>query len=384
MEIEVKGDVKPGFESVRDEFARLWQDIEIGASFCAFHQGTKIVDLWGGFTDRKMTQQWQADTLVNIYSTTKGPAALAIAILHDEGKIDYDENVAAYWPEFGGQGKHAITIAQLLSHQAGLCGLQRQLTVEDLYDWDKMVNLLAMQTPLWPPGSAAGYHAITWGYLIGELVRRLTGITLVQYFQEKVARPLNADFHIGIPESEFFRCASLIGPNHARKQPQPRSYSTEAESSELNRIAMQNPIIAPFKHACSRQWRLAEIPASNGHASARGIATIYAALAMGGTLGDITIISAEALTAATKLEVDEQIDLVLGRRVRRGRGFIINTDGDYGPNEKAFGHNGTGGSTGFADPATGVAIGFAMNQMKTESSMAPGSKSLVDAIYKCI
>lgn len=384
MEIEVKGEVKPGFESVRDEFARLWQDIEIGASFCAFHQGTKIVDLWGGYTDREMTQQWQADTLVNVYSTTKGLAALAIAILQDEGKIDYDENVAAYWPEFGGQGKHAITIAQLLSHQAGLCGFKSPLTVADLYDWEQMVNLLEMQTPLWPPGSRAGYHAVTWGYLVGELVRRLTGTTLVQYFQEKVARPLNADFHIGLPESEFPRCASLIGPNHARKRPKPQSYSTATETSALNRIAMQNPVIAPFKHACSRQWRLAEIAASNGHANARGIATIYAALAMGGTFGDTTIISAEALTAARKLEVDEQIDLVLGRRVRRGRGFIINTDGDYGPNEDAFGHNGTGGSTGFADPITGIAIGYAMNQMQPETSAIPRSKILINAVYSCI
>ena len=384
MEIEVKGDVKPGFESVRDEFARLWQDIEVGASFCAFHQGTKIVDLWGGFTDRDMTQQWQADTLVNVYSTTKGPAALAIAILQDEGKIDYDEKVAAYWPEFGGQGKHAITIAQLLSHQAGLCGFKSPLRVEDLYDWDQMVNLLEMQTPLWPPGSRAGYHAVTWGFLVGELVRRLTGQTLVQYFQEKVARPLDADFHIGLAESEFPRCASLIGPNHARKQPQPPSYSAEAETSALNRIAMQNPVIRPFKHACSRQWRLAEIAASNGHANARSIATIYAALAMGGTLNDTTIISPEALTAATKLEVDGQIDLVLGRRVRRGRGFIINTGGDYGPNEGAFGHNGTGGSTGFADPVTGIAIGYAMNQMQSEVSTIARSKILIDAVYACI
>lgn len=378
------GEVKPGFDLVRDEFARLWDDIEVGASFCVFHRGEKVVDIWGGYADREMSREWQEGTLVNVFSTTKGLVALAIAILFEEGKIDYEEKVVSYWPEFGAQGKHTITVAQLLSHQAGLCGVQSLLTVEDLYDWKKMVNLLASQPPLWTPGSCAGYHSVTWGFLVGELVRRLSGKTLVQYFSEKIAEPLGADFYIGLPESEFHRCATLIGPNHARKKPAPASDSDKSETPEFNRIAMQNPIIAPFKHACSKRWRLAEIAASNGHANARGIATIYGALAMGGTLGDTTIISAKTIGAATKIEVDEEIDLVLGRQVRRGRGFIINTNSDYGPNPNAFGHNGTGGSTGFADPETGIGIGYAMNQMKSEYPATPRSRRLIDAVYECI
>jgi CubicO group peptidase (beta-lactamase class C family) len=384
MDILVKGEVRHGFEPVRDEFIRLWQGIEVGASFCVFHRGEIVVDIWGGYTDRDMSRAWQQDTLVNVFSTTKGPVALAIAILVEEGKLDYAESVARYWPEFGARGKHSITVAQLLSHQAGLCGLPGPLTVEDLYDWDKMINLLAAQAPLWSPGAHAGYHAVTWGYLVGELVRRVSGTTLAEYLRVKIAEPLEADFYIGLPETEFHRCASLIGTNHARKNPVPASEATSTETSILQRMALQNPIIAPFKHACSEPWRLAEIAASNGHASARGIATIYAALSMGGTLGDATIISTRTLSAATKIEVDNEIDLVLGRQVRRGRGFIINTDNDYGPNARSFGHNGTGGSTGFADPDAAVGIGYVMNQMKSENPATSGSGKLIRAVYRCI
>ncbi|MBD3647965.1 MAG: beta-lactamase family protein, partial [Pseudomonadales bacterium] len=219
MDVEVHGDVKAGFEPVKTVFESLWENIEVGASLCVFHKGEKVVDLWGGFCDPDMTVPWQENTLVNVYSTTKGLASLAVAVLHDEGKLDYDEKVVAYWPEFGAEGKQDVTVAQLLSHQAGLCGVEQKITVEDLYDWDKMVNLLAAQKPLWEPGTAAGYHAVTWGYFPGELIRRITGITLGQYFQARVAAPLNADFYIGLPDSEMDRVATMIGPHRARVPP---------------------------------------------------------------------------------------------------------------------------------------------------------------------
>ncbi|MEX1236961.1 MAG: serine hydrolase domain-containing protein, partial [Pseudomonadales bacterium] len=219
MEVEIFGDVAAGFEPVKAVFHNLWREVEVGASFCAYHQGRKVVDIWGGYVDVDMAKPWQRNTLVNVYSTTKGLASIAIAVLYDEGKIDYNEKVVTYWPEFGAEGKHNVTVAQLLSHQAGLCGVETKLEVEDLYDWDKMVNLLAAQKPLWPLGEGAGYHAITWGYFPGELVRRITGKTLGQYFHEKVAAPLDADFYIGLPESELGRVATMNGPNRARKKP---------------------------------------------------------------------------------------------------------------------------------------------------------------------
>jgi CubicO group peptidase (beta-lactamase class C family) len=381
MEVEIKGSVESGYESVQEEFARLWDEIEVGASFCVYHQGKKIIDLWGGATNHDEAEEWQADTLVNVYSATKGPASLAIAILHDEGLIDYEERVSTYWPEFGAEGKQKITVAQLLSHQAGLSGIDTRLTVEDLYDWDKMVNLLAAQKPLWEPGSAAGYHAVTWGYFPGELVRRITGKTLGKYFHEKVAIPLNADFYIGLPESEFHRCATLNGPNRARKQPAPTS---PVEMPEHYAGSLLNPSISPFKHACSAPWRNAEIAASNGHASARALATIYGALAMGGEVGGTRIISPESLEEATRVEVEGTKDLVLGTNLRRARGFMLNSDAAYGPNDESFGHAGAGGSMGFADPITGIGFGYAMNQMQSDATATPRSKLLLNALYKCL
>ena len=383
MQVEIFGEVAPGFESVRQVFSDLWKEIEVGASFCAFHRGNKVVDIWGGYVDAEMTSPWLSNTLVNVYSITKGLASTAIAVLYDEGKIDYEEKVASYWPEFAAKGKQDITVAQLLSHQAGLCGVDTKLTIEDLYDWDRMVTLLAAQKPLWTPGEGVGYHAVTWGYLCGELVRRITGMTLGQYFRARVAVPLNADAYIGLPDDEMHRVATLIGPNRARKQPKGPAVAN-TETMALFAIAELNPPIRPYKDACSYAWRKAEIAAANGHANARGIATIYAALSMGGKLNDVSILSERAIREATKTEVDQEIDLVLGRPLKRSRGFLLNGQGAYGPNPNAFGHAGSGGSTGYADIDNQVAIGYAMNQLQADAAATPRSKLLSDAVYACL
>ncbi len=382
MEVEVYGDVAAGFEGVRQVFADLWNEVEVGASFCAYYQGKKVVDLWGGWTSVEMDKPWEKDTLVNVYSTTKGLASVAVAHLFDQGKLDYEARVIDYWPEFGAAGKQAVTVAQLLSHQAGLSGVDQKLTVADLYNWDKMVNLLAAQKPHWEPGTAAGYHAITWGYLPGELVRRITGQTLGEYFRENIAQPLGADCFIGLPDSEMGRVATLNGPNRARKKP--KVPATAAKMPALYPGALLNPSVSPFKDACSAEWRRAEIAAANGQANARGIATIYAALAMGGELNGVHILSKHAIDEATRLEVDNQPDLVLGRPMRRARGFMLNTEGAYGPSPNAFGHAGAGGSTGYADRDNQVAIGYAMNQMQADITASPRSQLLSDAVYAAI
>lgn len=397
MAVEIHGEVAPGFEKVRDVFASNWEGIEVGASVSAYHRGEKVVDLWGGYRDRERTEAWEEDTLVNVYSTTKGMGTLAVALAVEAGRLRYEAPVVEYWPEFGAEGKERVTVAQLLSHQAGVCGVDEKLEVEDLYDWDKMVRLLAAQKPHWEPGTAAGYHAVTWGFLAGELVRRATGRTLGQYFSDRVAKPLGADFFIGLPDSEMDRVADMIGPNRAASQrpsdaPRPPAGGLDAsgrprpgvQMPPLYRIALENPQIKPYEHASSYAWRRAEIAAANGQANARGIARIYAALAVGGELDGVRVIGKGAIDAACIEEVGNQRDLVIGMPMRRSRGYILNSLGMWGPGVRAFGHSGAGGSTGFADPDNGVGFGYAMNQMEAGLDRLPRSKKLVDAVYDCL
>ncbi len=381
MKINIEGIVSPGFEKVKEVFAANWDGYEVGASCAVVYKGRMVVDLWGGYRDRDLKNSWQKDTLVNVYSTTKGMASLAIAILVEEGKLDYDARVVDYWPEFGEEGKDKVTVAQLLSHQAGICGVSEKITIEDLYDWDKMVRLLAAQKPFWEPGTTAGYHAVTWGYPAGEIVRRITGKTLGTVFHEKVAKPLGADFYIGLPDSEMDRVADLVGPNHARV---PQAANPDPRVPPLYSVALLNPNIRPYKDACSTAWRKAEIAAANGQANARGIARIYGALANGGEIDGIRIISKEGIDRATREEAMVPEDPVTGNPMRFARGFMLNIEGNYGPNPHAFGHGGAGGSIGFADPEANIAVGYAMNQMQVNPDDEPRAGLLVRAIYDCL
>jgi CubicO group peptidase (beta-lactamase class C family) len=383
MNWEIFGETESGFEKVKEAFRANWDGYEVGACVSVVYKGKKVVDLWGGFQDKACTRPWKSDTLVNVYSTTKGMASLAVAILAEEGKLDYEALVTDYWPEFGAEGKDKVTVAQLLSHQAGVCGVSEKIQITDLYDWDKMVRLLAAQKPFWEPGQASGYHAVTWGYLAGELIRRITGKTPGQYFQEKVAGPLGTDFYIGLPDSEMNRVADMIGPNHGRVAQKPLDGSRKIPP--FYTVALLNPEIRPFKDASSPAWRKAEIPAANGQANARGIARIYGALANGGEIDGIRIISRKGIETATIEEVNgEQVNLVTGRAMRFARGFILNTEGQYGPNPKTFGHAGAGGSIGFADLEANIAVGYAMNQMQVNEDDVPRSQSLIRAVYECL
>lgn len=381
MQVEPQGQTDSRFTAVRDEFISLWQDIEVGAGVSAWVDGEPVVDLTAGWVDRALAVPWQPDTLINIYSTTKGLAALALAIAVDEGLVDYDEKVTTYWPEFGQAGKEDVTVAMLVSHRAGLVGVDDRLTVPDLYDWPAMIHRLETQAPFWPPGTAAGYHAVTWGYFPGEIIRRVTGKTLGAWFQEKVAAPLGADCFIGVPDEALARCAPLMGPNHARVQAKERA---EAEVGEFYEAALLNPPITPFRDASSTPWRQAEIAASNGHATAGGLGRIYAALSMGGELAGQRIISNAALDLACTSEVEGETDKVLGSPLRRARGFMLNQDGNWGPSKLAFGHDGAGGSGAFADPENRVALAYVMNQMQSVPTATPRLRRLVDRLYSCL
>jgi len=381
-EFPIQGFTAPGFEPVREVFARNFSDdIEVGASFSALLDGVTVVDLWGGWQDRAHSRPWQTDTLVNVYSTTKGIAAIAFAALVDDGLVDYDAPVRDYWPELRA-GRDGLTVGQLLSHQGGLCGLREPVSVTDLYDWEAMVRRIEAETPHWPPGTAAGYHAVLWGFLPGELARRLTGRTLGQLLAERIAGPLQADCYLGFPDGEHGRVADLIGPNHARRQPE--LAPGVVRMPPLYPLALQNPSIRPWQDACSPAWRRAEIAAANAQANARGIARIYGAVARGGALEGERILSPTAIAAMTVEEVGGQDDLVLGRPLRRGRGVMLNTLGQYGPNPDSFGHAGAGGSVGFADPARRLGVGYAMNQMQPGIETDTRGGRLVGALYDCL
>jgi CubicO group peptidase (beta-lactamase class C family) len=385
----VHGFVGPGFEAVRVAFERNFADgYEVGASFSAVLNGAVVVDLWGGFADAELTRPWQEDTIVNVYSTTKGIASATVALLAGEGALRYDTPVAEYWPELCA-GAGGLTVGQLLAHQGGLCGLRRTLTVADLYAWDRMIGWLEEEEPHWEPGTAAGYHAVTWGYFPGELVRRITGKTLGTLLAERISGPLEADFHIGLAETERERVAHVIGPNraraHANTDAKPRMPAAATFTMPpLYSVALQNPVIRPHADVATPEWRRAEIAAANGHGNGRSIARIYGVLAAGGRYRGEPIVAERGLVAAVHEEAAPGMDLVLGREMRRARGFLLNSYGMYGPGAGSYGHSGAGGSVGFADPERQLGVGYAMNQMQMGIDNDSRAGRLITALYGCL
>ena len=367
----IEGTHQPKFEPVREAFASLWNEIEVGAGLSVFLGDELVVDLWGGHTNRDRTISWQRDTLVNTYSITKGIVSLALTCLVDEGKLDYDKPVADYWRQFGAERKFGITVAQALSHQAGVYTFHPAMEPEDLYNWQKAAFNVASQAPAWEPGTAFGYHSITWGYIAGELVRQTTGKTTGDYLRSRITNQLEADFHIGLTGPEQERCAEVIGPNHAR----PPVTQTAARGG--NTLPKNDPALPPYRVVSSADWRNAEIPATNGHGSSLGIARCYQAAIAG------KLFSRESLQLAVKEETNGETDLCLDQLLRRSRGFILNCEPCYyGPSRMAFGHAGTGGSTAFADPDNNVAFAYVTNQLHHSGTVR--YRKLIDTFYDCL
>jgi len=379
MEFPVHGTVRPGLEAVREVFVKNFTaDVDVGAGICVVQDGELLVDLWGGFKDRGCETPWMEDTLVNVYSTSKGLGAIAFAWVVEHAGVSYDDPVSKYWPELKA-AKGGLTIGQLLSHQGGIPGVSDKVSVADLYDWEKMIDLLSRQEPFWTPGTAAGYHAINWGYLPGEIARRVTGRTLGEIFNTEIAKPLKADAWIGLPDQEHSRVSDMIGPNHARIQPD-MSALLAMKMPALYPVALQNPSIRPYQDASSPAWRRAEIAAANAQATARGIATVYGAMAVGGG----GVLWADTVAELAKQEVGLSEDLVLGRPLRRSRGMILNTENQYGPNEAGFGHAGAGGSVAFADPVRGLGVAYVMNQMQMNLNDDTRAGRLIRALYSAL
>jgi len=343
------------FSAVRDAFeANLAEGLEQGAAFAVVLDGRVAVDLWGGHADAAGERPWSRDTLVNVWSTTKGVVALAMAMLTERGALDYEAPVARYWPEFAANGKERITVECLLSHQAGLSGCEAPMTLEDLYRWDPYVTALADMAPLWPPGDQCVYHALTYGHLAGEILRRVDGRSMGGFVAEEIAGPLGVDFYIGLPESHDARVAETVAGPGADQS------FVEAERRPLARGYL-NPrvrVVEPNERA----WRAAEVPAGNGHGDALGLARLYGAMARGGTIDAVRLIGAEALAAATA-ERYRGLDAAFGWPIRFAAGFMLNEMGGFGPSPGAFGHTGLGGSYAFADPEARVGVAHVMNRL---------------------
>jgi CubicO group peptidase (beta-lactamase class C family) len=375
----IGGAVDPRFASVRDAFAENFSTRgEIGASVCVVLDGTVVVDLWGGWRDRASQRPWERDTLVNVFSVGKAVAALCVARLVGQGTLAYDDPVALVWPEFAARDKSGITVRQLLSHQAGLPALRRPLPDGAIFDWDTMCTALADQAPWWAPGTAHGYHVNTFGFLVGEVVRRTNGHSLGSMVRQEIAGPLEADFFIGVPAAELTRVADFVG---LVDPPEERSTDGMDDDQLMEHHAYFNPpTFSGSGVVNTTAWRTAELPSTNGHATARGIARIYEALAAGGHRGDIDLVPAAVLAEATSEAVCGE-DVILHRPSRFGLGFqLTQAERPLGPNRHSFGHFGAGGSLGFCDPGAGLAFGYAINTMGPRWQN-PRNQALIDACY---
>jgi len=373
---EVHGFAEAKFAAVKDAFARnLDGGADLGASFCATVNGETAVDIWGGYADAAKTKPWQKDTIVNVYSTTKTMAALVALMLADRGLLDFDAPVARYWPEFAANGKANVKVSHVMSHSAGLSGWKDKIAKHDLYDWDKCASLLAAQAPFWEPGTAPGYHAITQGYLVGEIVRRIAGKTIGTVFREEVARPLGADFHIGLPASEDDRVAELIAPP-------PGAAIGDAPADELGKNMATNPGV-DVSETKTRAWRGAEIPAAGGTGNARSIAEIHAILANGGVAKGKRFLSEAGCRKALEQQI-EGTDKIMNIPVRFGMGFGLPGPMVPLPNPNTIFWGGYGGSLAIIDMDARTTIAYAMNRMEGTTTGDMRAIGLAMAVWQAL
>lgn len=382
-EVRIDGTCYSRFEGVREAFAENFDKRgDVGASVAVVIDGRPVLDLWGGYADKQRTRPWTRDTIVNVYSATKGVAAACLNRLVDQGRVDLDAPVARYWPEFAQAGKERIPVRWLLSHRAGLPAISQPLPFDALLRWDMMTAALAGQEPWWEPGTKHGYHALTFGYLVGEVARRVDGRSLGTYCREEISGPLELDFHIGLDARHDGRCAEMIAPMppvpgapHAvpPAAPDPNSMAAKAMNNPAGAMRMST--------VNSRAWRGAEVPAANGHTNARAMARFYGALARGGELDGVRVLSPAQIERCLTIESDG-IDAVVGVPMRFGLGFrLTQPAARYGPNPRTFGHTGAGGSLGFADPDAKVGFAYTMNQMGSHILIDPRVVALLEALY---
>lgn len=368
----IAGSAQPRFAAVRDAFAASFAaGEELGARFTLVEAGETVVDLWAGWADRKRTVAWDRQTLAPVFSTTKAVAALMIARLVEAGKLAYDLPVADLWPEFGQAGKAAVTVEQAISHQAGLPGFPEPMDPSLWTDWDAICARLAAMSPMWPPGTASGYHPVTVGYIAGEIFRRADGRTLGAAFHEDIAGPAGLDLWIGLPEGEAGRIAELQRPGAL------------PEFGEIN-APTRAAFLAPWSSAAGKagaDYRRMEVPSTNGYATAEALARLMGALADDGWLEGEQILSPAMIAEAARERVSGP-DLVLPFVMSWGAGFMRNAPNfPWGPGRHSFGHSGWGGACAFADPERKLGGAYVMNRQGTVLMGDTRPKRLIEAAY---
>ena len=375
IQTQVNGTVDRGFEKVRDAFAANFEHHgEVGAACCVYLRGKPVVDLWGGARTAD-GQPYTAETLQMVASTTKGIVAIAAHVLAQEGKLDFDAPVTSYWPQFGQAGKKDMPVRWLFSHRAGLAAVDRPLTLQDVYAWDPVVDALAAQEPLWEPNTNHGYHVGTFGWLAGEIIRRISGQSVGRFVAERLATPLSLDLFIGLPEEQFVRVAPLIATPPPTGPPD--IFLTRLlDPTTLLHKAFVNPMLLPATLNEHAFWR-AEVPAANGFATARSLARLYAATI--GEIDGVRLLRPDTLDRAIEVQSTGD-DLVLGYETRYSTGFQLAFPFRPMAGDGSFGHYGMGGSVGFAHPGHGFAFGYAMNQMGASGGVDPRTKGLIDAV----
>lgn len=372
---DVHGHVAPGFEHVRDVFADNWRQYdEIGAGFALRIDGERVIDIHGGWADRKKTASWTAKTLVPVYSTGKAIAALVIAKLVDRGLLNYDAPVADYWPEFAAGGKSRVTVAQALSHQAGLSGIAEPMDAGDWFDAALIEDKLARQVPLWPLGEGSGYHPVTYGFIADALARRTDGRSIGAILREEICGPKGIDFHVGLPESEHARTAE-----HAM----PRQMPDLGEVNPVRELAFLKAWSSPGRRG-AKEWRMAEFPAANAHATAGALTRLMSIYALDGKLDGYRFLSEGTLEALVEERVAGQ-DKVLPFDLSWGAGVMRNSHAQlYGPVAETVGHSGWGGSCAFADPVNRLSGAYVMNRQQHFLAGDPRPMRLIEAVYSCL
>ncbi len=378
-EAEISGRVEQGFEAVAEAFAQNFaRHGEVGAACALYRDGRTLVDIWGGLADPETAKPWGPDTIALVFSAAKGPTATCIHRLVEAGSLDIDRPIADYWPAFGCNGKETITTRMVLSHRAGLAAVEGDLTLEEVLAWHPVVEAIARQAPNWEPGSQHGYHARSFGWILGELIRRITGLSAGEYIHRDIAEPLGLRYWLGLPQQELGHCARLVPPS--------------GDSEALIKLLGADSLTARVMTGPSGlfgyndMWNqpeilMAEMPSSNGVGDARSLARFYDALQS--PPAGITLLGSEQLAAARELQSSGP-DAVLFQETSFGLGFAVQPSLAPGAGPNCFGHPGAGGALAFADPEAGIGFAYVMNAMQFHPEGDPRSSGLVGSVYDCL